>query len=930
MKRLRTIRINVLLVLLAAITWVALSRFNLAPQPQQALAQCVGTHNIVTIASGTSASANAFAIDLDIGSDNRPFASFFVGNSVRGVKCVNDTCSPVASNTPSTPGAGQPDWGTSIADYGIATLLQSNNNPLITHFSSSGGNQEKFIACNNSSCTSTSSVYDGATLRSYVNATRAPDGNVVILNGVAEVWNLGAISGRKCTAANCNPPNQIEFGNFLRAGGILTSAYRPVPLMPSSNRLIVAYSKWSSNSLVVYQCNSTNCSNGSEVTVDAGGVNNSYTPAVLRSNGTPAVAYNKNGTIKLVLCGNEACSSGNTIRTIDSNTSNTGRISLAIGTDGIPVMSYFRGGATADLYVARCNDSTCSGTTTINRINTGGVSNQDTVIALRSGNRPGILFRDNSGNLKYVVCIDAACTPDVSSCITPTPTPDVNQKPTGVNVIEDDANGGSIIQTYNVRVGWTPPLSSVFASGNTRYHVYISSNPTFTGAVVDVIRAKTVNWYSSTGDSVATNIIKNNQQYYVRVCAEYDMGGTWDAQCAPDITYTKVPYAQAVLTGAVNQRIVSPSAPASCSAGLPTRFMGTLSLSPNTSGYSSNCTTSPGSGNKTNFSCTVTLDNINYNPDPLQTFTLAMSGGASVYGCNGNCAAPGSCSNVFSPRLDANQAVTTSASAPLYVNADLAASFFKVKNMSVYTQNGISSPFPVGHLPFNASDTGDDYFNQGSSGGNNTGVGVVVSNGAQNAGLSTAANGGISARGWRSSTYSYNATQFVGTSFINYARGSKTVTTIASLTDSAFTSATSGIFLVSGNITLDSSAVASLNGKNVVLMTQGTARISQNLTLPSGTVALFADTIYVDDAVSTVTALLSAQRIYLTTSSSTTSTTPLSIIGGISSSNAVDMSRRARTDNDLMPSVFVQGNPSIYITLLEPLSNSKTEYRQIQ
>ncbi len=593
-------------------------------------------------------------------------------------------------------------------------------------------------------------------------------------------------------------------------------------------------------------------------------------------------------------------------------------------------MSYFRSGATADLYVARCNDSTCSGTTTINRVNTGGVSNQDTVIALRSGNRPGVLFRDNSGNLKYVVCIDSACTPDVSSCITPTPTPDVNQKPTGVNMLEDDANGGTTIQTYNVRVQWTPPASSVFSSGNTRYHVYISSSPTFTGSVVNVVRAKTVNWYSTTGDSVATNIVKNNQQYYVRVCAEYDMGGTWDAQCAPDATYTKVPYAQAVFSGAVNQRIVSVSAAATCNSGLPNRFMGSLTLTPNANGYSSSCTTTAAAGNVTNFSCTVTLDNVNYNPNPQQAFNLAMSGGASVYGCNGNCATPGSCSNVFTPQLDANQSRTTSGTAPLYVNSDLAASFFKVKNMSVYTQSGINSPFPAGHLPFDANDTGDDYFNQGSSGANNTGVGVVVSNGTQNAGLSSASNGGISSRGWRSSSYTYNATQFVGTSFIKYARGAKTVTTISSLTDSAFTSATSGIFLVSGNITLDSSAIAALNGKNVVLMTQGTARVSQNLALATGNVALFADTIHVDDSVSTVKALLSAQRIHLTTASGGTSTTPLSIIGGISSSNTIDMTRRARTDNDLMPSVFIQADPSIYITLLEPLSNSKTEYRQIQ
>jgi hypothetical protein len=357
--------------------------------------------------------------------------------------------------------------------------------------------------------------------------------------------------------------------------------------------------------------------------------------------------------------------------------------------------------------------------------------------------------------------------------------------------------------------------------------------------------------------------------------------------------------------------------------------MGALSLSPNTNGYASSCTTTSSGAKITTFSCTLTLDNVNYNPDPQQTYSLVMNGGSSIYGCGGSCGTPGSCANVFSPNLDANQTLNTSGSQPLYVNTDLASSFFKVKNMSFYASAGINSPFPAGHQPFNSNDTGDDYFNQGST-GNNTGVGVVVSNGTQTAGLSSAPNSGISSRGWRTNSYAYGTTQYIGTSYITYAQQARKVTTIGSLSDSAFTSATSGIFLVSGDLTLDNSNIPLLNGKYVIIMTNGTIRINADINSASGSVAFFANTLYINDAVTTVRAILSANTLYISSSASSVSTTPLSVVGSMSANTPIDMTKRARVDNDLQPSIFIQADPVAYTNLLPHLSNTKTEYQQIQ
>ena len=527
--------------------------------------------------------------------------------------------------------------------------------------------------------------------------------------------------------------------------------------------------------------------------------------------------------------------------------------------------------------------------------------------------------------LKAAVNSERTCPPSVE----PTPTPDPNQKPTNVGVIEDDADEGSVIQTYNIKIQWTPPTSPSFASGTSRYRVYLSDSSGFTTNVINTTRAKTVPWYSTRGDTSAIDVVRQNKRYYVRVCAEYAGSGGWSQQCADDVSFTKVPYAQATFSGATNQRIVTDSSPAACSTGAPERFVGTLTLSPNTNGYSTTCTTTTTASRTTDFSCAITLDNVNYDPNPHQSYSLTMTGGASAYGCGGDCATPGACSNVFAPNLDANETRVTTGSSALYVNTELAASFFKVKNMSVYTSGGINSPFPAGHKPYNANDIGDNFFNQGVT-GSSDGVGVVVSNGTQTAGLSSAPNNGISARGWQAGDYQTSATKYVGSSFITFAKGQKQVQSINSLSDSAFTSASSGIFLIRSDLTLNNSNISALNNKYVILMSEGTIRISDDFTPTNSNIALFARTIYIENAVTSVQAILSANTIYVTSPANTTSTTPLSIIGSLSAQQPIDMSKRARRDDDLKPSVFVQADPGAYLTLLPYMSTTKTEYKQIQ
>jgi hypothetical protein len=158
------------------------------------------------------------------------------------------------------------------------------------------------------------------------------------------------------------------------------------------------------------------CTGASTITTVDDPANNVgwYTSIAIGTGGFPVISYMDAtaGALKVAHCGNAACTSGNTLTTVDDPANTVGRYtSIAIGTDGFPVISYQDSTALA-LKVAKCVNAACTGGSTITTAddpaNTVG---RYTSIAIGTDAFPVISYEDaTAGALKVAKCVNAACT----------------------------------------------------------------------------------------------------------------------------------------------------------------------------------------------------------------------------------------------------------------------------------------------------------------------------------------------------------------------------------------------------------------------------------------------------------------------------------------------------------------------------------------
>ncbi len=181
---------------------------------------------------------------------------------------------------------------------------------------------------------------------------------------------------------------------------------------------VISYYDSGDRDLKVAVCGDETCSAGNTITtVDGtGGIDvGLYSSIQLNASGFPVISYwdETNYDLKLVVCGNAACSAGNTITTVDG----TGILdvgeytSLELNASGFPVISYYDS-TNSDPKLVFCFNATCTVSSNYSMDNVG-VAGTYTSLELGPSGFPVISYSAQgvgSPNLKIVICTNANCT----------------------------------------------------------------------------------------------------------------------------------------------------------------------------------------------------------------------------------------------------------------------------------------------------------------------------------------------------------------------------------------------------------------------------------------------------------------------------------------------------------------------------------------
>jgi len=214
---------------------------------------------------------------------------------------------------------------------------------------------------------------------------------------------------------------------------------------------VISYRDVTNGDLRVAACADVTCSTAATTLriVDATGNTGAYTSIAIGVNGFPVISYRDvtNGDLRVAACADVTCSTAaTTLRTVDA-TGDTGFFtSIAIGTNGFPVISYFDN-TNVDLRVAACANVTCS-TATTTTVDPSLFTGYDTSIAIGVNGFPVISYRDGSNaDLRVAACANATCSTATTTTVDAT-------GDTGNNTsIAIGVNGSPVISYYDATNG---------------------------------------------------------------------------------------------------------------------------------------------------------------------------------------------------------------------------------------------------------------------------------------------------------------------------------------------------------------------------------------------------------------------------------------------------------------------------------------------
>jgi hypothetical protein len=269
----------------------------------------------------------------------------------------------------------------------------------------------KVAKCNDAAC-----IGGDETLTTVVNPTAISQLDLAVGDDTFPVVAFG-LGGElkviKCNDTACTGQNEsiVTIADLGDQGRLHLSIAVGVDSFP-----VITYFDAAAQALKVAKCNDQACTGGDEtiVTIDDPESDLSRgTSIAIGSDGFPVISYGSStsNTLKVAKCGDISCSSLNmTVSTVDNDgTYLASQTSIAIGSDGFPIISYQDSDDQA-LKVAKCNDLACSGGDEL--VRTLDIGARHSSIAIGSDGLPVISYCNSTINdfaLRVVHCGTSAC-----------------------------------------------------------------------------------------------------------------------------------------------------------------------------------------------------------------------------------------------------------------------------------------------------------------------------------------------------------------------------------------------------------------------------------------------------------------------------------------------------------------------------------------
>jgi hypothetical protein len=341
---------------------------------------------------------------IAIGADGLPVISFSdtTAGNLRVAKCSNAACTgPVAIHTVDDP-------ANTVGSHN-AIAVDNDGLPIISYRDSTA-NALKVAKCVDPACAEPAII---TTVDNPVNSVgQYTDIAVGPALPVISYYDstAGALKVAACTNLACSGAAIINtLDDPANDVGITTSVAIGIDVRP-----VISYHDSTGQTLKVAKCANINCVGLVFVTTVDNPANSVglFTSIAIGADGRPVVSYYDStaNTLKVAQCANFNCTGVATITTVDESPTNVGtNTAIAIGVDGLPVISYSYGTASS-VRVAQCTTAACTGTATITTVDDPAGLVAARAIAIGADGLPVLAYYDSTRDaLKVAKCGSRSC-----------------------------------------------------------------------------------------------------------------------------------------------------------------------------------------------------------------------------------------------------------------------------------------------------------------------------------------------------------------------------------------------------------------------------------------------------------------------------------------------------------------------------------------